>query len=76
VASEAQDRMLSVIKDLSYTPNLAAHSVRSHAKNLVGLIMQGVNRAIAEFKFYPLIYTTDDVRRSGRSYESAHRAAE
>jgi len=72
--------MLSVIKDLSYTTNLAAHSVRSRAKNLVGFIMpdiaypfavemmQGVNRAIAESRLYPLVYTTDDVRKRGSAH--------
>jgi LacI family transcriptional regulator len=79
VASETQDRILSVIDDLGYTTNLAARSMRSHKKNLVGLIMpdiaypfaievmKGVNRAIAESEFDLLVYTTGDVRKSGRA---------
>jgi len=79
VASETQDRILSVIEDLGYTTNLAARSMRSHKKNLVGLIMpdiaypfaievmKGVNRAIAESEFDLLVYTTGDVRKSGRA---------
>jgi LacI family transcriptional regulator len=53
--------------------------MRSHKKNLVGLIMpdiaypfaievmKGVNRAIAESEFDLLVYTTGDVRKSGRA---------
>ncbi len=79
VASETQDRVLSVIDDLGYTTNLAARSMRSQKKNLVGLIMpdiaypfaievmKGVNRAIAESEFDLLVYTTGDVRKSGRA---------
>jgi LacI family transcriptional regulator len=79
VASETQDRILSVIDDLGYTTNLAARSMRSQKKNLLGLIMpdiaypfaievmKGVNRAIAESEFDLLVYTTGDVRKSGRA---------
>jgi LacI family transcriptional regulator len=80
VASETQTRILSVIDTLGYTTNLAARSMRSHKKNLVGLIMpdiaypfavevmKGVNRAIAESEFDLLVYTTGDVRKSGRAF--------
>ena len=80
VASETQDRIRSVIDDLGYTTNLAARSMRSLKKNLVGLIMpdiaypfaievmKGVNRAIAESEFDLLVYTTGDVRKSGRAF--------
>ena len=80
VASETQDRIRSVIDDLGYTTNLAARSMRSQKKNLVGLIMpdiaypfaievmKGVNRAIAESEFDLLVYTTGDVRKSGRAF--------
>ncbi|HKI54982.1 MAG TPA: LacI family DNA-binding transcriptional regulator [Anaerolineales bacterium] len=79
VASETQERILTVIDDLGYTTNLAARSMRSQKKNLVGLIMpdiaypfaievmKGVNRAIAESEFDLLVYTTGDVRKSGRA---------
>jgi LacI family transcriptional regulator len=54
--------------------------MRSQKKNLVGLIMpdiaypfaievmKGVNRAIAESEFDLLVYTTGDVRKSGRAF--------
>jgi LacI family transcriptional regulator len=79
VASETQDRILSVIDDLGYTTNLAARSMRSQKNNMVGLIMpdiaypfaievmKGVNRAIAQSEFDLLVYTTGDVRKSGRA---------
>jgi LacI family transcriptional regulator len=79
VAIETQDRIRSVIDDLGYTTNLAARSMRSFKKNMVGLIMpdiaypfaievmKGVNQAIAESEFDLLVYTTGDVRKSGRA---------
>jgi len=79
VAVETQDRIQSVIDDLGFTTNLAARSMRSQKKNLVGLIMpdiaypfavevmKGVNRAIAESEFDLVVYTTGDVRKSGRA---------
>jgi len=80
VARDTQDRILSVIDDLGYTTNLAARSMRSQKKNLLGLIMpdiaypfaievmKGVNQAIAESEFDLLVYTTGDVRKSGRAF--------
>jgi len=79
VSSETQDRVRAVIDDLGYTTNLAARSMRSFKKNLVGLIMpdiaypfaievmRGVNQAIAESEFDLLVYTTGDVKKSGRA---------
>jgi LacI family transcriptional regulator len=79
VASDTQDRILSVIAVLGYTTNLAARSMRSQKNNMVGLIMpdiaypfaievmKGVNRAIAQSDFDLLVYTTGDVRKSGRA---------
>jgi LacI family transcriptional regulator len=77
VASETESRIRSVIEDLGYTTNLAARSMRSSRRNLIGLlmpdiaypfaieVMKGVNRAIAESEFDLLVYTTGDVRKSG-----------
>src|SRR5262245_31645575 len=77
VASETQGRILSVIHDLGYTSNLAARSMRSIKKNLLGLVvpdigfpysievMKGVNRAIVESTFDLLLYTTGDIHKSG-----------
>ena len=42
VASDTQDRILSVIDDLGYMTNLAARSMRSSRKNLVGLLMPDI----------------------------------
>jgi len=79
VASDTQDRILSVIDKMGYTTNLAARSMRSFKKNMVGLIMpdiaypfaievmKGVNRAIAELDFDLLVYTTGDVKKIGRA---------
>jgi LacI family transcriptional regulator len=80
VSEETQVRILSVIDDLGYTTNLAARSMRSQKKNLIGLIMpdiaypfaievmKGVNQAIAESDFDLLVYTTGNVRKTGRAY--------
>ena len=80
VAQDTQDRILSVIDELGYTINLAARSMRSQKNNMVGLIMpdiaypfaievmKGVNQAVAESAFDLLVYTTGDVRKSGRAF--------
>ncbi len=79
VAQDTHDHILSVIDELGYTINLAARSMRSQKNNMVGLIMpdiaypfaievmKGVNQAIAESAFDLLVYTTGDVRKSGRA---------
>lgn len=80
VAKETQDRIHSIIEELNFTTNLAARSMRSRKKNLIGLVMpdiaypfavevmKGVNRAIAESEFDLLVYTTGNVRKSGRAF--------
>ena len=77
VASDTQDRVQAAIDQMGYTSNLAARSMRSRRKNLLGLVvpdiglpysievMKGVNRAIAESSFDLLVYTTGDIRKSG-----------
>lgn len=72
--------MLSVIEDLGYITNLAARGMRSRAQNLVRLVIpaiarpfaaemrKGANRAIAQSTFYPLVYTTDGVKKSGSTH--------
>jgi LacI family transcriptional regulator len=84
VASSTQERILAVINKLGYTSNLAARSMRSHRKNLIGLvvpdigfpysieIMKGVNRAIAESKFDLLVYTTGDIHKDGTASHEQH----
>lgn len=84
VAIETQDRIQAVINELGYTSNLAARSMRSRRKNLIGLvvpdigfpysieIMKGVNRAIAESKFDLLVYTTGDVQKNGTAIHEQH----
>ena len=68
VASETQDRMLSVIEDLGYPTNLVELIMPDIAYPFAVDVMQGVNHAIAESKFYPLVYRTDDVRKSGGAH--------
>ncbi|NMC13894.1 MAG: LacI family transcriptional regulator [Chloroflexi bacterium] len=77
VAKETKNHILEVIDDLGYSTNLAARSMRSQKKNLIGLIMpdiaypyaieimKGVNQAIAESEFDLLVYTSGDVRKRG-----------
>lgn len=84
VANDTRDHILAVINKLGYTSNLAARSMRSHRKNLIGLvvpdigfpysieIMKGINRAIAESKFDLLVYTTGDVRKYGTALHEQH----
>ena len=84
VASDTQDRILAIIDELGYTSNLAARSMRSRKKNLIGLvvpdigfpysieIMKGINRAIAESKYDLLVYTTGDVHKVGAASHEQH----
>ena len=83
VASDTQDRILKVIAKLGYTSNLAARSMRSLKKNLIGLVvpdigpfsvevMRGVNRAIAESNFDLLVYTTGDAHKNGATLHEQH----
>ncbi len=84
VASETQNRVLAVIDELGYTSNLAARSMRSRKKNMIGLvvpdigfpyaieIMKGINRAIAESNFDLLVYTTGDVKKSNTALHEQH----
>ena len=67
VAGDTQERILAVIGKLGYTSNLAARSMPSRRKNLIGLVvpdigfpysievMKGINRAIAESTFDLLV---------------------
>jgi LacI family transcriptional regulator len=75
VAPETYERIQSVIQRLGYTSSLAARSMRSRQTNVIGLIvpnvadsfsievMKGVNRAIAEFDYDLLIYTSGSIER-------------
>ena len=69
VSSETQERVRGVIHKLGYTSNLAARSMRSRRKNLIGLVvpdfglysvevMKGISQAIGESPFDLLAYTT------------------
>lgn len=77
VAGETAARVQAVIMRLGYTSNLAARSMRSQRKNIIGLVvpdigspysievMKGVNKAIAESTFDLLVYTTGNIKKSG-----------
>lgn len=87
VANDTQERVLAIIDELGYTSNLAARSMRSRKKNLLGLvvpdigfpysieIMKGINRAIAESTFDLLVYTTGDVQKNGIIVHEQHYVA-
>jgi len=84
VASDTQERILAIIDELGYTSNLAARSMRSRKKNLIGLvvpdigfpysieIMKGINRAIAESNFDLLVYTTGGIQKDGTITREQH----
>ncbi len=75
VAADTQERVLNVIDELGYTTNLAAKSMRSLKKNLLGLIipdigvpysieiMKGIGRAIGESEYDLLLYTTGGLHK-------------
>ncbi len=84
VAPDTQDRVLEIINELGYTSNLAARSMRSRKKNLLGLvvpdigfpysieIMKGIDRAIAESSFDLLLYTTGGIHKAGTATRSQY----
>jgi len=84
VASDTQDRVLTVIQELGFTSNLAARSMRRRKNNLIGLvvpdigfpysieIMKGVNQAIVESIYDLLVYTTGDIKKSGTALHEQH----
>ncbi len=84
VARDTQDRISEVISQLGYTSNLAARSMRSRKKNLIGLvvpdigfpysieIMRGIDRAIAESSFDLLLYTTGGIHKAGTITREQH----
>jgi len=75
VAPETYQRVQAVIAELGYTSNLAARSMRSRRTNVIGLIMpdvedpfifqimRGINRAITEYGYDLILYTSGDVRK-------------
>ncbi|MCO6452750.1 MAG: LacI family DNA-binding transcriptional regulator [Caldilineales bacterium] len=70
VAEDTYDRVQEVIRDMGYTVNLAAKSMRSRHTNVIGLIMpdveqpfsvevmKGVNHAVAESECDLIVYTS------------------
>jgi LacI family transcriptional regulator len=84
VASHTQENIQAVIAKLGYSSNLAARSMRSHTKNLIGMVvpdigfpysievMKGINRAIAESKYDLLVYTTGDIQKNGTATHEQH----
>ena len=84
VASETREHVLTIIKNLGYTSSLAARSMRSLRKNLLGLVvpdigfpysievMKGINRAIAESPFDLLVFTTGDIKKTGTASHEQH----
>ena len=84
VANDTREHILTVIQELGYTSNLAARSMRSHKKNLIGLvipdigfpysieIMKGINQAIAESSFDLLVYTTGQIQKAGTITREQH----
>jgi LacI family transcriptional regulator len=75
IAPETYERVKTVIAEMGYTSSLAARSMRSLRKNVIGLIipdagepfpievMKGVNSAIAALEYDLIIYTCGDGRK-------------
>jgi LacI family transcriptional regulator len=79
VADDTQERILAVIDEMGYTLNLAARSMRSRRKNLIGLVVPDIAyqyaieiRAIAESTFDLLLYTTGGIQKAGTEAHEQH----
>jgi LacI family transcriptional regulator len=76
ISTETQERVQTVIDQFGFTSSLAARSMRSNRKNLLGLVVlgiggsytieitKGINKAIVESGFDLLTYTTGDLKKS------------
>ena len=84
VAPETYGKVRQIIEELGYISSLAAKSMRSRKKDLIGLIvpdigfpysievMKGINRAIAESSFDLLVFTTGLVQKNGTMAREQH----
>ncbi|MCA9921612.1 MAG: LacI family DNA-binding transcriptional regulator [Anaerolineales bacterium] len=84
VAPETYERVKAIIEEMGYTSSLAARSMRSRKKQLIGLVVpdigfpysievvKGINRAIAESNFDLLLYTTGDVKKNAAALHEQH----
>jgi LacI family transcriptional regulator len=87
VATETYERVQQVISKLGYVSSLAARGMRSRRTNVIGLIMpdvtspysvvvmQGVNRAIAQMDYDLIIYTNGDVRKNTSADQESYYVA-
>ena len=84
VSPETYEKVKQVIEEMGYTSSLAARSMRSRKKHLIGLVvpdigfpysievMKGINRAIAESAYDLLLYTTGDVKKIAAAQHEQH----
>ena len=87
VAEETYERVQKVIREMGYTANLAARSMRSRRTNVIGMIvpdveqpfsiavMQGVNHAIAESDSDLIVYTSGSAKRKSIVERERHYVA-
>lgn len=84
VSPTTYEKVKIVIEEMGYTSSLAARSMRSRKKQLIGLvvpdigfpysieIMKGINRAIAQSNYDLLLYTTGDVKKNAAALHEQH----
>jgi LacI family transcriptional regulator len=84
VAEETQAKVRQVIEELSYTSSLAAKSMRSRRTNVIGVVVpdlqtsfsievvKGVNRAIEDFAYDLIIYTSGTAWDGTRAARERH----
>ena len=87
VAEDTQARVRQVIQDLHYTSSLAARSMRSRRTNVIGVVVpdlqtsfsievvKGVNRAIEEFAYDLIVYTSGTAWDGSRAARERHHVA-
>jgi LacI family transcriptional regulator len=87
VAEETQARVRQVIEELSYTSSLAAKSMRSRRTNVIGVVVpdlqtsfsievvKGVNRAIEDFAYDLIVYTSGAAWDGTRPARERHHVA-
>jgi LacI family transcriptional regulator len=87
VAEETQAKVRQVIEELNYTSSLAAKSMRSRRTNVIGVVVpdlqtsfsvevvKGVNRAIEDFAYDLIIYTSGAAWDGTRAARERHHVA-
>ena len=67
VSDEVRERVLKIIADTGYQPNLSARSLRSQRTNVIGLVLPQTMGTLFSDPYFPVI--TQGVAKACNGYE-------